>query len=227
MVKTLTGNDTIIARFLYQDSFEFKPQFLAFINTNYLPNVADRSLFESDRVKVIPFNHYFPRWAQDPNLKKTLLQPQNQSGILNWMLEGRKLAHAQGIADPPAVIEATAQYRHDSDRIALFINDSLISTPGVNTKVDDVYEAYKTWCLDSGIRYMKKTDFLKDLGLYVKVGRSRSIGSTNLPNALSCVFDFSVPQQAPLTTQEFNSAAAPYDIACVPSDSSSDNDSSL
>ena len=224
VVKTLTGNDTIIARRLYQCSFEFRPQFLAFINTNYLPNVTDRSLFESDRVKVIPFNHYFPRWQQDPNLKKTLLQPQSLSGIFNWMLKGRKLAYAQGIADPSAVIEATGKYRHDSDRIALFINDSLISTPGVNSKVDDVYEVYKNWCLSSGIRYMKKTDFLKDLGLYVKIGRSRSIGSSNLPNALSCVFDFSVPQNAPLTNQEFNLSAAPFNITCVPADSTNGSD---
>ena len=71
---------------------------------------------------------------------------------------------------------------------------------------------------------MKKTDFLKDLGLYVKIGRSRSIGSSNLPNALSCVFDFSVPQNAPLTNQEFNLSAAPFNITCVPADSTNGSD---
>lgn len=224
LVKTLTGNDTITARYLYQNSFEYKPQFLAFINTNHLPAITDRSIFDSDRVKVIPFNHYFTKRQRDPNLKKTLLQPQSLSGILNWMLEGRKLAHAQGIADPPAVIEATAQYRHDSDRIAQFIDDSLISTPGVNAKTDDVYEAYKIWCTASGIHYENRSNFLRDLGWHAKIGRSRSIGSSNLPNAISCVFDFSVPKDTPLTDEEFNSAAASYEISCVPGDSTSDND---
>lgn len=224
VVKILTGNDTIIARFLYENSFEFRPRFLAFINTNHLPNVTDRSLFDSDRVKVIPFNHYFTKRQRDPNLKKTLLQPQNQSGILNWMLEGRKLAHTQGIADPPAVVKATAQYRHDSDRIAQFIDDSLISTPGVNAKTDDVYEAYKIWCTASGIHYESRSYFLRDLERHAKIGRSRSIGSVNLPNAISCVFDFSVPKDAPLTNAGFNSAAASYDISCVPADSATDND---
>lgn len=224
-VKTLTGNDTITARYLYQNSFEFKPQFLAFVNTNHLPAITDRSIFDSDRVKVIPFNHYFTKRQRDPDLKKTLLQPQNQSGILNWMLEGRRLAHTQGIADPPAVVEATAQYRHDSDRIAQFINDCLISTPGVNAKTDDVYEAYKIWCTASGIHYENRSGFLRDLEWHAKVGRSRSIGSANLPNAISCVFDFSVPKDAPLTAGEFNSTAASYDISCVPEEPDSDSQS--
>lgn len=36
LVKTLTGRDTINARFLNENSFEFVPQFKLFINTNPL-----------------------------------------------------------------------------------------------------------------------------------------------------------------------------------------------
>lgn len=41
LVKTLTGRDTINARFLNENSFEFVPQFKLFINTNHLPKVTD------------------------------------------------------------------------------------------------------------------------------------------------------------------------------------------
>jgi putative DNA primase/helicase len=49
LVKRLTGNDTITARFLHENSFEFTTTFKIFINTNYLPNVADMALFDSGR----------------------------------------------------------------------------------------------------------------------------------------------------------------------------------
>jgi len=34
MLKILTANDTINAKFLHENSFEFKPQFKLYINTN-------------------------------------------------------------------------------------------------------------------------------------------------------------------------------------------------
>lgn len=48
LVKRMTGNDTINARFLNENSFDFVPVFKIFINTNYLPNVNDMTLFQSD-----------------------------------------------------------------------------------------------------------------------------------------------------------------------------------
>ena len=35
-VKNMTGNDTLNARFLHENSFDFKPQFKLYVNTNYL-----------------------------------------------------------------------------------------------------------------------------------------------------------------------------------------------
>ena len=46
-VKTMTGNDTLNARFLHENSFDFQPQFKIYINTYYLPAVNDMTLFSS------------------------------------------------------------------------------------------------------------------------------------------------------------------------------------
>ncbi len=58
-VKSLTGNDTINARFLHENSFDFKPQFKIYINTNYLPIVNDVTVFTSGRILIIPFDRHF------------------------------------------------------------------------------------------------------------------------------------------------------------------------
>ena len=109
LVKTLTGNDKITARFLNENSFEFYPQFKFFINTNHLPKVTDVTVFSSGRVKVIPFERHFSEAEQDKGLKKKLAQVGNLSGILNWCLDGLRLAQETGFDPPSAVLAATAQ----------------------------------------------------------------------------------------------------------------------
>ena len=65
LVKRMTGNDTLNARFLHENSFDFKPVFKIFINTNYLPNVSDMTLFTSGRLIVVPFERHFEEHEQD------------------------------------------------------------------------------------------------------------------------------------------------------------------
>lgn len=223
LVKTLSGNDTISARNLHENSFEFIPTFKFLINTNHLPQIPDPTVFTSGRVKVIPFTHHFDDKHQDKNLKKTLIQPQNLSGILNWCMEGLKLLQTQGFDAPASVIEATAQYQQDSDKIARFLEERLTSTPGVNTKLEDVYAEFKAWCENNGLRAEGMPRFKQSLGAHVRIGRSRSVGSTKVSNAVSCILDYSLQAQEhftyiPMTDEEIQEALAPYGIKFGPSD---------
>jgi len=68
-VKSMTGNDTLNARFLHENSFDFQPQFKLYINTNYLPVINDMTLFSSGRVIIIPFDRHFSELEQDKPLK--------------------------------------------------------------------------------------------------------------------------------------------------------------
>ena len=121
LVKRMTGNDTINARFLNENSFDFVPVFKIFINTNYLPNVNDMTLFQSGRLKIIPFNRHFEEGEQDQGLKGQFAKPENLSGIFNWCLEGYKKFCQRGLELPQAVTKATEDYKDDSDRIGQFI----------------------------------------------------------------------------------------------------------
>lgn len=44
-IKAMTGNDTLNARYLHENSFDFQPQFKIYVNTNYLPVINDMTLF--------------------------------------------------------------------------------------------------------------------------------------------------------------------------------------
>lgn len=150
LVKTLTGRDTINARFLNENSFEFLPNFKLFINTNHLPKVTDVTVFSSGRVKVIPFERHFDEREQDKGLKGWLSQPKNLSGILNWCLDGLWLFRETRFDAPAAVLAATAQYRNDSDKITRFVDEMMEPDVTGEIRTEDAYRAYQEWCTRNG-----------------------------------------------------------------------------
>jgi len=173
LTKQLTGNNRITARFLHENSFDFYLQAKIFIDTNHLPNVTDQTLFESDRLKIIPFSRHFEDHEQDKTLKSTLMQKENLSGILNWIVEGYRMFRKEGLKEPGEVTAAIDQYRQDSDRIARFIDQCLKKTPGEELKTTAIYTRYKDWCLENGYKYEGSQGFYKRLGLVYNISKRR------------------------------------------------------
>lgn len=155
-VKSLTGNDSINARYLHENSFDFRPQCKLYVNTNYLPAVDDMSLFSSGRIHVIPFERHFNEDEQETGLKEQFSLPEAQSAILNWLIEGYRLLKQEGLRPPAAVAKATAEYSHDSDKLALFAEDELIPDAAAEARTAAVYERYKEWCKANG--YLCESD---------------------------------------------------------------------
>lgn len=67
LVKSLTGGDTINARFLNENSFDFKPQMKIYINTNYLPSVNDSTVFSSNR--LVEFEKQIKKYVDTKRVK--------------------------------------------------------------------------------------------------------------------------------------------------------------
>lgn len=166
LVKRLTGNDTITARFLHENSFEFQTRFKVFVNTNHLPNITDLTLFESGRIKIIPFNRHFEEHEQDKGLKSFFALPENQSGIFNWVLEGYQMYRRERLEMPKSVLEATQEYRMESDKISQFASACLVEVKGSELRSQVIYNRYKEWCSENNYRPEGqgnfKKSFLKD-----------------------------------------------------------------
>lgn len=163
LIKTLTGNDTIQARFLHEHIFEYQPQFKIFINTNHLPRVTDSTVFSSDRIKVIPFEKHFEENERDTNLKKLFSEKNNASAILNWCIVGLKEYKEKGLCVPESVQSATKEYMLDSDDITRFIDDELPFDHTQEVKTSEVYERYKEWCNINGFHQKSIKTFTQDL----------------------------------------------------------------
>ena len=172
-VKSMTGNDTLNARFLHENSFDFQPQFKIYMNTNYLPVVTDITLFSSGRIMIIPFERHFEENQQDRTLKHLFVQPSNQSAILNWLLEGYRALEVEGLVMPDSVRFATERYRHESDKVGLFIEDEMEPIPNAEERTSAVYDRYKRWCEANGCFPENTRNFKQILAMYGRVERKR------------------------------------------------------
>jgi putative DNA primase/helicase len=176
LVKTLTGSDTINARFLNENSFDFKPQFKLFLNTNHLPACTDTTVFSSGRCKVVPFARHFSDAERDPGLKAELSQPENLSGILNWCTAGLWMMQETGFDEPLSVTAATADYRQDNDKISRFISDEMIQGGGCEVQTSAAFERYREWCGSNGFQSGSIKLFLSDIAGTMDTARKRPAG---------------------------------------------------
>lgn len=187
LVKTLTGGDSITARHLYQNGFEFKPMFALLMNVNYLPVVTDMTLFTSGRVIVIPFEKHFEESEQDKELKERLREPEKLSSAFNWMLEGLRLYRQEGLKRslPDSIKHSTEQYRQDSDKLQRFLDDLLIRDPKGVVAAGDVYNAYSAWCQSSGYYTEGKQSFMTLLRTRNLLKASGTINGKSVRNVVA------------------------------------------
>ena len=148
-LKILTGGDMIAARFLYQEHFEFQPDFKIWISGNHKPFIRGNDIGIWRRIRLIPFDVTIPVAEQDREL--TIKLKEELSGILNWAIEGcLKWQEEGGLITPKKVEEATSEYRTELDLIRRWIEECCEKKPHVQTSSSKLYQSYKSWATDNG-----------------------------------------------------------------------------
>lgn len=162
-LKQLTGRDMIAARFLHENEIQLYPQFTLVMTADNAPRVDDMTLFESDRIHVIPFNNHLEADQRDLGLKDRLTAPESLSGILNCCIEGLRRFREEGMRPSGLSMLATMNYQAESDKIHAFMGDCLVSAEGECVTGARLYKAYQDWCKDSGNQAEGKQAFFRDL----------------------------------------------------------------
>ena len=145
-VKNLTGGDTIAARFLYGEHFEYRPQFKLWLATNHRPRVDGDDDAIWRRIRLVPFTVTF-RGREDRELDRAL--EAELPGILTWAVQGCLDWQKHGLGTAGAVEQATAEYRHEEDLLGAFLEERCELGDG---EVDpaDIRAAYEAFCADLG-----------------------------------------------------------------------------
>ena len=134
------------------------------------------TLFTSNRIIIVPFDRHFDEQSQDTTLKRKFAQPEVQSAILNWLLEGNRLLREEGLSLPESVKAATTAYQHDSDKMALFAEDNLIPDEHGEVLTSTLYARYKGWCQENGYCAEGMKNFKQGLQTFATVTRKRPKG---------------------------------------------------
>lgn len=150
IVKTLTGGDTVSARFLYKEAFEFMPTFKLWLAANHVPKVRDDDDAMWRRILRIPLERVVPKAQRNPTLKTTLKNPRGAGpAILAWAVQGCLEWQRTGLSVPPMIEEATDAYRQDMDVLRDFLEDRCTIDSADFVGVTDLWQAYETWATEN------------------------------------------------------------------------------
>lgn len=160
-LKDLTGGDTLTARFLHQEFFDFAPTHRILIRGNHKPMIhgTDEGIWR--RLQLVPFGVQIPASEQDRHLlgKLTAELP----GVLTWALVGCREWQQQGLNPPAIVTEAVRQYRAESDTLGRFIDECCNVHQNRQVQSSVFYKRYREFAEQAGERAISLKDMPEEM----------------------------------------------------------------
>ena len=157
LVKRMTGGDTLVARFMRAEFFEFKPTFTLWLVTNHRPEIrgTDEAIWR--RIRLIPWEVTIAPDERDHDLPDKLRR--ELPGILNWALAGFAQWRDTGLNPPDRVLTATSDYRADSDVIGRFVEECCETVAGATVGKGELYTRFEYWAGKYGEEKLTQTAF--------------------------------------------------------------------
>jgi putative DNA primase/helicase len=163
LVKELSGDKYLTARFMKGEWFEFPVTFKLFIATNHLPIIQGTDAAIWDRIALIPFDVRIPDSQRRAREDMLVSFRAEGAAILNWLFEGCREWLQSGLNPPSEVLAANASYRDQSDVLKRFIDDTCTISEYARAKSAELYQAYEKWSKENGEDPVKKIAFGKRL----------------------------------------------------------------
>ena len=161
VVKLLAGRESISARFLHKEFFEFTPTFKAWLRTNHKPIIIGDDDGIWRRLILIAFRQQFTDEQKDPYLESKLMD--ERDGILPWMVEGALKWKKDGLQLSLAIRRECTGYRKDSDLLGEFLGEVCGLDPNQKVEQTDLYKQYRAWSHANGVKSVAKASFTRRL----------------------------------------------------------------
>ena len=149
-VKKLVSGESIRARLLYGNFFEFKPSAQVIVAGNHAPQQSSADTGLERRLLVVRAEH-------QPEVEDVrLLDKLKPEHVLSWLLEGAAQYHVEGMRPTPASVAAsTRAYAEQSDILREFLATRR-EWPQVRS---EMYQQYKAWTEIDGGKPLGKQRF--------------------------------------------------------------------
>lgn len=148
LLKSLSGGDTIAARFLYKGTFEFRPTFKLLLAANDLPHTRPGDSGSWRRLLVVPFTHRFPETREGRKQRARLRQSDARSAELAWAMRGLADWRVNGLGTCSAIERATAAYRSEEALVDRFLVERCVLEPEASAPSAKLYEAFVAYLKD-------------------------------------------------------------------------------
>jgi P4 family phage/plasmid primase-like protien len=144
LIKLLTGEDSVAARQLYAEQFNFLPQAKVWLRTNNRPEIrgTDNAIWR--RVVALPFGQIVPTEKRDRFLREKLNA--ELAGIFAWMVAGYLDYARNGLVLAPVVQKAIEEYRKEQDIYERFFEAECEFGPDYSIGREALYLAFRGWC---------------------------------------------------------------------------------
>lgn len=194
-LKQLTGGETITARYMRGEFFEFKPVGTIHLATNHLPRMSDDGATWR-RIRLVTWPVEIPEDERDPDLANRLFREEGE-GIMNWIVQGAKEWREMGLAVPECLKAAAQDYREEEDFVGRFVKECMTTgLPAQNKRpgsgVGEVWAFYNNWAESSGAPAYKQIALTAKLKKILP--HARSNGWAGYPTAIVKV---EAPKPAP------------------------------
>lgn len=153
-IKQATGNDLQQARKNHSNHIvNSVPRFTPFVSTNNPPKIDRGDEALKNRILVIPFSHpHEPkRIAPEEDLKQN---KEISSAILWWIVEGCRMYLEEGLERenwPDEIKEISENFVSGTSAIQRFITDRLERDDKGRERVEDLFKAWKAWCMSESM----------------------------------------------------------------------------
>lgn len=156
LMKELSGGDKIMARALFKDAFEFKPQFKMVLCCNHLPNVPSDDGGTWRRIRVVEFSSQF-KMNPDPNNPKEFLADLELSQkfgewrehFMALLIQKYALYREHGIFEPDDVLKCTKEYQRNNDAVLEFLEQEIMADERGFVSANDVFTKFQYWIKDN------------------------------------------------------------------------------
>lgn len=177
-IKELTGDETLTARFMRQDNFTFAMSHKHLIAGNHKPRLKGGDPAMARRMVLLPFEQKFEGEAKDAKLPEKLKA--EAPGILAWAVRGAVKWHADGLAIPGRVEEASRDYMADHDDIAMWMEECCERSSYARCRSSELYASFRRWKQQRGEHEPSQTVWGEKMTLVSGLERSKYGGVMTL-----------------------------------------------
>ena len=162
--KALVGQDYLTVEKKNKNPFSFQCTARLLFSCNTIPaNYGDRSEGFYRRLIIVRFDHPVPEEKRDVALLDKFRG--EADGIFLFALEGLKrlIANQFRFSETEKNRQELQQYREDSDSVLSFVRDCCMADPGHETGSMELYNAYKGFCEECGMKAYSQRKFLQQV----------------------------------------------------------------